>query len=404
MNKPATNAIHVGQAPDPKTGATVPPIYATSTYTQAAPGDHKGYEYSRSHNPTREDLEACLAAIEGGAAAASFASGLAGTNAILTSLLRPGDSIVAFGDMYGGTFRLLDKVFKPWGLEPRYTEDKSPAAFADLMDNTTKLVWLETPTNPLLHILDIAAIADAIGKKGSAPSTLGGSGGALLCVDNTFASPALQTPLALGADLVLHSTTKYLGGHSDVVGGMVVSKTEDTLAPIRFYQNAAGGISDPFGCFLTHRGVKTLYARMDVHCQNAGRIAEWATKQDKFERVIYPGLANHPDHELAKRQMNGFGGIVTVVFKGGLDAASAFMSSTKLFSCAESLGGVESLVNHPAIMTHASIPRETRERLGVVDGLVRLSVGIEDCDDLIADLEQALAKVPDSRAAATAAN
>ncbi|MGE3180480.1 MAG: PLP-dependent aspartate aminotransferase family protein [Phycisphaerae bacterium] len=390
---PRTNAIHVGQAPDPTTGATVPPIYATSTYTQAAPGDHKGYEYSRSHNPTRDGLEACLASLEGGEEAASFASGLAGTNAIFGALLRPGDSVVAFADMYGGTFRLLDKVFKPWGLVPRYTDDKSPQAFAKLMDDTTRLVWLESPTNPMLHILDIRAIADAIRGKGKAPATIDGHSGALLCVDNTFASPALQTPLSLGADLILHSTTKYLGGHSDVVGGMVVAKKKATMAPIRFYQNAAGGVSGPFDCFLTHRGVKTLFARMEAHNRNAQRIAQWATEQSKFERVIYPGLPDHPDHELAKKQMCGFGGIVTVVLKGGLDAAKSFMSATKLFSCAESLGGVESLVNHPAIMTHASIPRETRERIGVVDGLVRLSVGIEDCDDLIADLENALAAV-----------
>ncbi len=387
----STSAIHVGQAPDPTTGATVPPIYATSTYTQRAPGEHQGFEYSRTHNPTRNNLEACLAALEGGEAGAAFASGLAGTSAIVQALLRPGDSVVAFSDLYGGTYRLFERVFRPWGLETRYTDDTDPQAIAALVDETTRLVWLETPTNPMLHLLDIAEVATAIRGKGRLPATLGDGSGPLLCVDNTFASPALQQPITLGADLVLHSTTKYLGGHSDVVGGAVVTRTAAMMEPLRFHQNAAGAVPGPFDCFLTHRGIKTLAIRMKAHSENALTIARWAAEQSAFERVIYPGLDSHPQHTLARQQMSGFGGIVTCVLEGGFDAASRFMSATKLFSCAESLGGVESLVNHPAVMTHASIPREIRERIGVVDGLVRLSVGIEDPADLIADLEQALA-------------
>lgn len=396
----ATCAIHIGQDPDPHTGATVPPIYATSTYTQSAPGQHKGFEYSRSHNPTRNGLEAVLAALEGGAAAACFASGLAATHGIIMSLLRPGDSLVAYGDMYGGTYRILERVFRPWGLQVRYADRTDPAALAALVDNTTKMVWLETPTNPMLRLLDVGAVSSAVRKAaaqhGTQPmSRRGGSPmdhdhGLLLVVDNTFASPALQNPIALGADLVLHSTTKYLGGHSDVVGGAVIAARDDLMTPIRFLQNAAGGVPGPFDCFLTHRGVKTLGVRMAAHCANAQRVAEWATRQRGLDHVIYPGLPNHPDHELARRQMRGFGGMVTLVFSGGFAVASSFMSATRLFACAESLGGVESLVNHPAVMTHASIPREVRERLGVVDGLVRLSVGIEDVEDLIADLQQAL--------------
>ncbi|TWT46041.1 Cystathionine beta-lyase [Phycisphaerae bacterium RAS1] len=403
----ATQAIHIGQDADPTTGATVPPIYATSTYTQSSPGQHKGFEYSRTHNPTRNNLEACLAALECGVAGASFASGLAGTNAIVAALLRPGESLVAYSDLYGGTYRMFERAFKPWGLETRYTDRTDPVVIAGLIDKTTRVVWIETPTNPMLNLLDIAAIAKRVreaekrlglpGPNAVAPGTPPGPGlppprpeGITFVVDNTFASPALQQPIALGADLVLHSTTKYIGGHSDVVGGAVVAARSETMGPIRFLQNAIGGVSGPFDCFLTHRGLKTLAIRMKTHSENALRVARWAAEQKEFERVIYPGLPNHPSHELAKRQTPaGFGGIVTCVLKGGLAAASKFMSSTKLFSCAESLGGVESLVNHPAIMTHASIPREIRERIGVVDGLIRLSVGIEDCDDLIADLDAA---------------
>lgn len=396
----ATRAIHIGQEPDPTTGATVPPIYATSTFTQEAPGKHKGYEYARGTNPTRDALARCLAALEGGAAGMSFASGLAATNAVICALCRPGDSVVAYSDMYGGTYRLLERIARPWGLEPRYTDKTDPAALAALVNETTRIVWIETPTNPMLRLLDIAAVAKAVKDKAARTGArpIAGKGGSpmdhefglMLVVDNTFASPALQQPIALGADIVVHSTTKYLGGHSDVVGGAVVTAKAETMAPIKFYHNAAGGVSGPFDCFLTHRGIKTLAIRMRAHCDNALRVAQWAAEQKRFERVIYPGLPQHPDHALAKRQMCGFGGMVTIVLHGGFEAASRLMSATRLFSCAESLGGVESLINHPAVMTHASIPREVRERIGIVDGLVRLSVGIEDADDLIADLEHAL--------------
>lgn len=384
----ATKAIHVGQHADPTTGATVPPIYQTSTYTQEAPGKHKGFEYSRTNNPTRQALEQCLAAIEGGQAAACFASGLAATNTVIQALLSAGDSFVAYGDMYGGTYRLLENVFGRWGLAARYTESTDPGALAELVDATTKVVWLETPTNPMLRLLDIRAVAQAVHEKSAKAG-----GDVRLVVDNTFATPALQQPLALGADLVVHSASKYLAGHCDVIGGAVVGRTADVLAPVRFAQNAAGGIPGPFDCFLTQRGVKTLALRMQAHSDNATRIARWAAQRAEFDSVIYPGLDTHPDCELCKRQMRRPGGMLTLILNGGLDAASAFMSSTKLFSCAESLGGVESLANHPAIMTHAAVPRQRREQLGIVDGLVRLSVGIEDVDDLIADIEQALASL-----------
>jgi cystathionine gamma-lyase len=374
----ATRAIHAGQDADPATGATVVPIYATSTYTQAAPGQHKGYEYSRTSNPTRTALETCLAALEGGERGLAFASGLAATTAVL-SVLRPGDEVVAAADLYGGTFRLLERVFKPWGLVARYTDDPSPGGFAPLMGPKTKLVWIETPTNPLLQILDIEAIA-----------ALAHKGGALLAVDNTFASPYLQQPLRLGADLVVHSTTKYLGGHSDVVGGAVVGPRE-LLGPIAFYQNAAGGVPGPFDAWLTLRGLKTLALRMRAHCENASVLAEWLTAQPQVERVYFPGLKTHPGHELAARQMRDFGGMVSVRLKGGPEVARRFMTRTRLFSLAESLGGVESLVCHPATMTHASIPVEVRTARGVDDALVRLSVGIEDVEDLRQDLRQALA-------------
>lgn len=386
----ATKAVHVGQDADPTTGATIPPIYVTSTYTQAAPGEHKGFEYSRTQNPTRHGLQDCLAALEGGQACCSFASGLAASNTLVQALLKSGDSLVAYSDLYGGTYRLFEQMLKPWGLVTRYSDDSDARKIAGLIDETTRMVWLETPTNPMLHLLDIAAIAAEIRR-----ITADGKShpdGILLVVDNTFATPALQRPIELGADLVLHSVTKYLGGHSDVVGGAVVAAKAETLERVRFAQNAAGAVSGPFDCFLTHRGVKTLNLRMKAHCENARRIAAWANEQSAFERVIYPGLPSHPDHELARRQMSDFGGMVSCVLKGGLEAAKRFMASTRLFACAESLGGVESLVNHPAIMTHASVPREVRERIGVVDGLIRLSVGIEDVDDLIDDLTQALSK------------
>jgi cystathionine gamma-lyase len=375
----STRAIHAGQEPDPATGATVVPIYATSTYTQAAPGQHKGYEYSRSGNPTRTALETALAALEGGERGLAFASGLAATTAVFGALLRPGDEVAASADLYGGTFRLLDKVFKPWGLTARYTDDPSPAGFEAIMTPKTKLVWIETPTNPLLQILDIAAIADVSHKHG-----------AKLAVDNTFASPYLQLPLKLGADIVVHSTTKYLGGHSDVVGGCVVG-SKDLLDPVKFYQNAAGGVPGPFDSYLVLRGLKTLAVRMDRHCDNATSLASWLVKHPAVSQVYFPGLPDHPGHAVAKKQMRAFGGMISLQLRGGIPAAQRFMTRTKLFSLAESLGGVESLLCHPATMTHASIPREVREARGVDDGLLRLSVGIEDVEDLRADLERALA-------------
>ena len=374
----STQAIHVGQDADPATGATVVPIYATSTYTQAAPGDHKGFEYSRTGNPTRQALETCLAALEGGERGLAFASGSAATTAVLAQL-RPGDEIAASADLYGGTFRLLERVFKPWGLIARYTDDPSADGFRKIITPTTKMVWIETPTNPLLQIVDIAAIAE-----------LAHHASAILAVDNTFASPYLQQPIKLGADLVVHSTTKYLGGHSDVVGGAVVGR-EDLMKPIKFYQNAAGATPGPFDSWLVLRGLKTLAVRMERHCANARKLANWLTEQPQVQRVYYPGLPKHPGHEVAKKQMRDFGGMISVSIKGGKDAALKFLTRTKLFSLAESLGGVESLIGHPATMTHASIPAEMRQARGIDDGLVRLSVGIEDVEDLQADLQQALA-------------
>jgi cystathionine gamma-lyase len=373
----STRAIHAGQDPDPATGATVVPIYATSTYTQEAPGKHKGYEYSRSGNPTRAALEACLAALEGGERGLAFASGLAATTAVL-STLRPGDEVVAAADLYGGTFRLLERVFRPWGLVARYTDETTPGAFERLMTPATKLVWIESPTNPLLSILDIAALADVAHKHK-----------ALLAVDNTFASPYLQQPIAHGADLVVHSTTKYLGGHSDVVGGAVIGR-RDLLTPIAFYQNAAGGVPGPFDAWLTLRGIKTLAVRMDRHCANARDLAPWLRRQPQVERVYYPGLEDHPNQAVARKQMRDFGGMISIRLKGGADAARRFLTRTHLFSLAESLGGVESLVCHPATMTHASIPAEVRQARGVDDGLIRLSVGIEDVEDLRQDLRHAM--------------
>jgi cystathionine gamma-lyase len=377
MHQFATLAIHAGQEADPATGATVVPIYATSTYTQEAPGKHKGYEYSRTGNPTRAALENCLAALEAGERGLAFASGLAATTAVL-ALLKPGDEVAAAADLYGGTYRLLERVFKPWGLVARYTDDPSPAGFARIITSATRLVWIETPTNPLLQILDIAAIAELAHKAG-----------APLAVDNTFASPYLQQPLALGADLVVHSTTKYLGGHSDVVGGAVVGR-RDLLQPIAFYQNSAGGVPGPFDAWLTLRGLKTLAIRMDRHCANARALAPWLAEQPGVRRVYYPGLPSHPGHELARRQMRDFGGMISISLKGGKEAALRLLTRTRLFSLAESLGGVESLISHPATMTHASIPAEIRQARGIDDGLVRLSVGIEDVEDLREDLQNGL--------------
>ena len=374
----STRAIHAGQDADPATGATVVPIYATSTYTQEAPGVHKGYEYSRSGNPTRRALEICLASLESGERGLAFASGLAASTAVFAALLKPGDEVAAAADLYGGTFRLLEKVMKPWGMLPRFTDDPTIAGFEKIITPATKIVWIESPTNPLLQILDIAALAELAHKKG-----------AILAVDNTFASPYLQRPLELGADLVVHSTTKYLGGHSDVIGGAVIG-AKKLLEPIRFYQNAAGGVPGPFDSYLTLRGIKTLAVRMERHCASAIELAGWLKSQKTVAKVYYPGLPDHPGHAIAAQQMKSFGGMISMRLVGGTEAAKRFMSRTKLFSLAESLGGVESLLCHPATMTHASIPLEQRLARGVDDGLLRLSVGIEDVADLREDLRSAL--------------
>lgn len=373
----STRAIHAGQEADPATGATVVPIYATSTYTQAAPGQHKGYEYSRSGNPTRTALETCLAALEEGERGLAFASGLAATTAVLAQL-RPGDEVVAAADLYGGTFRLLERVYKPWGLVTRFTDDASPSGFAGLCTPKTKLVWIETPTNPLLQILDIQAIAEVAHQHG-----------AILAVDNTFASPYLQKPLRLGADLVVHSTTKYLGGHSDVVGGAVIGRKE-LVDPIAFYQNAAGGVPGPFDAYLTLRGLKTLAVRMDRHCENARAVVDLLVGHRSVDRVLYPQLPDHPGHGAAAKQMRDFGGMVSFTVKAGMAAAMTVADSTEVFTLAESLGAVESLIEHPGAMTHASAAGSPLE---VPDNLVRLSVGIEDAADLVADLEQALDRI-----------
>jgi cystathionine beta-lyase/cystathionine gamma-synthase len=377
----STKAIHAGQEPDPTSGAVSVPIYQTSTYAQDELGKHKGYEYARTQNPTRSALEACLASLENGKYGLAFASGLAATNTVM-NLLSKGDHVVVGDDVYGGTYRIFDKVFARYGVEFTFVDSRDPANFEKAIRPETKMFWLETPTNPMLRLADVKAIA-AIGKKKNH----------LTVVDNTFASSYLQRPLDLGADVVLHSTTKYLGGHSDVVGGAVITSNEEVYENLKFHQNAVGAVPGPFDCFLVMRGLKTLAVRMKEHCKNAEAIAKHLEKHPAIEKVIYPGLSSHPQHQLAKSQMDGFGGMVSIVLKGGLEAARKVLNNTKLFTLAESLGGVESLIGHPATMTHASIPKEIREERGVVDGLVRLSVGIEDLDDLIADLDNALAKV-----------
>jgi len=376
-----TLAIHAGQSPDPSTGAVMPPIYATSTYAQSSPGVHQGFEYSRTHNPTRFAYERCVAGLEGGSRGYAFASGLAATSTLL-ELLDSGDHVVAMDDLYGGSYRLFERVRRrSAGLDFSFVDMTAPAKFEAAIKPKTKLVWIETPTNPLLKIVDIAAIV-AIAKKH----------GLLVAVDNTFASPALQRPLEHGADLVMHSATKYLNGHSDMVGGMLVVGDNAGLAEqLAFLQNSVGAVQGPFDSFLALRGLKTLHLRMKAHCENAQALAEWLQTHPRIEAVIYPGLASHPHHALAKRQMDGFGGMLSVRVKGGLDGAKRFCERLELFTLAESLGGVESLVNHPAIMTHASIPPARRAELGIADDLVRLSVGVETLEDLRADLDHALA-------------
>ena len=376
----ASRAIHAGQAPDPVTGAIMTPIYATSTYVQESPGVHKGYEYARTQNPTRAALEACIADLENGDESFAFASGMAATATVL-ELLDSGSHIVAGDDLYGGTYRLFENVRRrSAGLEFSFVDLSDPANLDAAVRPETKMVWVETPTNPLLRLVDLHAVA-RIAKKH----------GLIAVCDNTFASPYVQRPLDRGFDIVVHSTTKYLNGHSDMIGGIViVSRSDDLATRLAFLQNAAGGVASPFDSFLALRGVKTLALRMERHCRNAQAVAEFLEAHPKIDRVFYPGLASHPQHDLAKRQMDGFGGMVTADLKGGIDASRRFLERCRLFALAESLGGVESLIEHPAIMTHASIPPDIRAKLGIGDGLVRLSVGVEDVDDLIAELDQAL--------------
>jgi cystathionine beta-lyase len=377
--KIATKLIHAGMEPDPATGAIIPPIYQTSTYVQQASGKHKGYEYARTQNPTRDALQTALAAIENGKFAYCFGSGMAATDTII-KLLQPGDEVIATSDLYGGTYRIFVRVFQKYGIRFHFTDMSNIENVKPLLNAKTKMLWAETPTNPMLSIIDIEACA-ALAKKNNA----------WLCVDNTFASPYLQRPLDLGADIVVHSATKYLGGHSDVVHGAVICNDTAIAEQIKFLQNACGAVPGPQDCFLVLRGIKTLHLRMEAHCKNAMKIAEYLTTHPKVAKVNYPGLTTHAGHELAKKQMKGFGGMVSFSLKENtIEAADKVLSNTKLFSLAESLGGVESLIGHPAVMTHASIPKSEREKTGVVDSLIRLSVGIEDADDLIEDLKQAL--------------
>lgn len=377
----ATKAIHAGQEADPTTGAVMTPIYQTSTYQQKAPGDHKGYEYSRGTNPTRKALEDCLAALENGKFGLAFSSGMAATDCVLR-LLKPGDEVVTGDDLYGGSYRIFTKVYEPLGIIFKFVNTSDVDAVTAAITDKTKLIWVETPTNPTLKLADIEAIGSVAKEKGI-----------LYAVDNTFASPYLQNPLDLGADIVMHSVTKYLGGHSDVVMGALIVNDEDLYKQLWFYYNACGGTPGPQDSFLVLRGIKTLHLRMKAHCENGRKVAEYLKNHPKIEKIYWPGFEDHPGHEVAKKQMKDFGGMVSIVIKGA-DLAETFRvaSGFKVFTLAESLGGVESLINHPATMTHGSIPKETREKVGVVDNLLRLSVGIEDADDLIADLEQALSR------------
>jgi cystathionine gamma-lyase len=377
----ATRCIHGGQSPDPSTGAVMPPSYTTSTYAQSSPGVHKGYDYSRSGNPTRAAWERCIADLEGGVRGFAFASGMAAT-ATLLELIDSGSHVVAMDDLYGGTFRLFERVRRrSANLDISFVNLADQAAFEAALRPNTKLIWIETPTNPLLRLVDIARVSEFARRRGI-----------LTVVDNTFASPWIQRPLELGADVVMHSATKFLNGHSDMIGGVAVAADAELAERIGFLQNAVGAVSGPFDSFLALRGLKTLALRMRQSSENALQIAGWLEKHGRVARVLYPGLPSHPQHELAKRQMkNGFSGIVTFFVKGGLDEARRFLERCQVFTIAESLGGVESLVDHPGLMTHASIPADTRRELGIDDSLIRLSVGVEDVADLLEDLQQALA-------------
>jgi cystathionine beta-lyase/cystathionine gamma-synthase len=376
----ATRAIHAGQKPDPATGAVAVPIYQTSTFAQDAIGKHRGYEYARTGNPTRAALETCIAALEGGAHGLAFASGMAAEAAVM-QLLKPGDHTVAVDDLYGGSYRLFRRVLEPMGLSFTFVDGSDLNAVEKSLTDRTRMVWVESPTNPLLKLVDIEAV-----------SKLAHARQALLVVDNTFMSPYFQRPLSLGADIVVHSATKYLGGHSDVIGGTLVVNRDDLFERLAFLQNAVGGVPGPLDAWLVLRGIKTLAVRMREHDDNARQVAAFLIDHPKVARVFYPGLADHPQRDLARRQMSGFGGMISFEVKGGLEPAKRVVERTQLFTLAESLGGVESLIELPAVMTHASIPAETRRAHGVADGLVRVSVGIEDAADLISDLDQALAE------------
>jgi cystathionine gamma-lyase len=377
--KQATKFIHAGSEPDPSTGAIMTPIYQTSTYVQAAPGKNKGYEYARSQNPTRKALEDALAIIENGKYGLAFSSGVAATDAVI-KLLKPGDEVIAGNDMYGGTYRLFTKVFEKFGIKFLYVDMHDADNIKKYITANTKLIWAETPTNPLMNICDIGAIA-SIAKKQNI----------LVCVDNTFASPYLQNPLDLGADIVMHSSTKYLGGHSDVIQGSLSMNDTALREQLYFIQKSCGAVPGPMDCFLVLRGIKTLHVRMKAHCENGKIIAHWLRNHSKVAKVYWPGFEDHPGHAIAKKQMRDFGGMLSFTLKDdSVENAMRVLSSTKLFALAESLGGVESLINHPASMTHASIPKEERIKNGLTDSLIRLSVGIEDADDLIEDLKQAI--------------
>ncbi|HET6912124.1 MAG TPA: PLP-dependent aspartate aminotransferase family protein [Rhodanobacteraceae bacterium] len=376
----ATRAIHAGQSPDPSTGAIMTPIYATSTYVQKSPGVHQGFEYSRTQNPTRMAWERCVADLEGGVAGFAFASGMA-TTATVLDLLDSGSHVIAMDDLYGGSYRLFERVRRrSAGLDFSFVDLNDANALRAALKPNTRMIWAETPTNPMLKLVDLKKVAAFADKHGL-----------ILVVDNTFCSPMVQRPLELGAHLVVHSATKYLNGHSDMVGGVAIAASKELAERMAFLQNSVGAVAGPFDAFLALRGVKTLALRMRAHCASALELAQWLEKHPAVERVIYPGLKSHPQHALAKRQMDGFGGIVTIVVKGGLKKARRVLERCELFALAESLGGVESLIEHPAIMTHASVPPANRKRLGISDGLIRLSVGVEDVADLRAELERALA-------------
>jgi cystathionine beta-lyase/cystathionine gamma-synthase len=377
--KPATKYIHAGMHPDPATGAIMIPIYQTSTYVQEAPTVHKGYEYARSQNPTRKALEEAYAMIENGKHGLAFSSGVAATDAVI-KLLQPGDEVICANDMYGGTYRLFTKIFEKFGIKFIYVDTTNPVNIQKAISDKTKLIWIETPTNPLMNITDIAAVAAlAKGKN------------ILLAVDNTFASPALQNPLDLGADIVMHSATKYLGGHSDLIQGALMMNSDDLREKLYFIQKSCGAVPGPMDCFLVLRGIKTLGLRMKAHCENGAKIAAWLRNHPKVSKVYWPGFEDHPGYAVAKNQMKDFGGMISFELKNdSIEEARRVLSSTHLFSLAESLGGVESLINHPASMTHASIPKEERVKNGLLDSLIRLSVGIEDAGDLIDDLDKAI--------------